>query len=232
MLIVLDTNVLLIALPKTSPYRPIFDALREGTLSLAVSNEILLNLPTLKLINVYFKWQLITTDPDDNKFTDTAIAPDERDYFISFWGEIGSYATTGTDKNGEYKKGIDRTKQNAAYRGNWLVYNEGVLTEVYSGGWTPVANPGLIDKILYQKNIEYSVAGNNLNLRTGAGTKYSKNGTALPKRSILSPTGNVDNGWMEVKTDDDRSEWVNSKYINYKYQYREIRIDFIIFNIN
>ena len=41
MLIVLDTNVLLIALPKTSPYRPIFDALREGTLSLAVSNEIL-----------------------------------------------------------------------------------------------------------------------------------------------------------------------------------------------
>ena len=86
MLIVLDTNVLLIALPKTSPYRPIFDALREGTLSLAVSNEILfrllLNLPTLKLINVYFKWQLITADPDDNKFTDTAIAA-QADYLVT-----------------------------------------------------------------------------------------------------------------------------------------------------
>ncbi len=82
MLIVLDTNVLLIALPKTSPYRPIFDALREGTLSLAVSNEILLNLPTLKLINVYFKWQLITTGPDGNKFTDTAIAA-QVDYLVT-----------------------------------------------------------------------------------------------------------------------------------------------------
>lgn len=97
MLIALNANVLLIALPKLSPYRPIFDALQHGTLDLAVSNEILLeyteiierqlnssiannllrlilNLPTLKIVNIYFKWQLINIDPDDNKFTDAAIA--------------------------------------------------------------------------------------------------------------------------------------------------------------
>lgn len=78
MLIALNANVLLIALPKLSPYRPIFDALQHGTLDLAVSNEILLeyteiierqlnssiannllrlilNLPTLKIVNIYFK---------------------------------------------------------------------------------------------------------------------------------------------------------------------------------
>ena len=42
MRIVLDTNVLLIALPVASPFRPIFDALREGRFELAVSNGILL----------------------------------------------------------------------------------------------------------------------------------------------------------------------------------------------
>ena len=44
--------------------------------------RLLLNLPTLKLINVYFKWQLITADPDDNKFTDTAIAA-QADYLVT-----------------------------------------------------------------------------------------------------------------------------------------------------
>lgn len=39
--IVLDTNVLLVALPTRSPYRPIFDHLLTATYELVVSNEIL-----------------------------------------------------------------------------------------------------------------------------------------------------------------------------------------------
>ncbi|WP_223834107.1 PIN domain-containing protein [Spirosoma profusum] len=41
MRVVLDINVLLISLPVTSPYRPIFDALKAGQFELVVSNDIL-----------------------------------------------------------------------------------------------------------------------------------------------------------------------------------------------
>lgn len=41
MRIVLDTNSLLVSIPKKSPYRPIFDAIIEGNLTLIISNEIL-----------------------------------------------------------------------------------------------------------------------------------------------------------------------------------------------
>ena len=41
MRIVLDINVLLIALPIHSPYRPIFDALKEGKFTLLITNDIL-----------------------------------------------------------------------------------------------------------------------------------------------------------------------------------------------
>lgn len=42
MKIVLDTNSLLVSIPKKSPYRPIFDAIIEGKLTLLISNEILM----------------------------------------------------------------------------------------------------------------------------------------------------------------------------------------------
>lgn len=94
---VLDTNVLLIALPKTSPYRPIFDALLEGVFQLPVSTSIiqeyteiieqkttsqiasnvaklLEKLGNVHYTEVHFKWRLIEVDPDDNKFVDCAIA--------------------------------------------------------------------------------------------------------------------------------------------------------------
>ena len=97
MKVVLDTNVLLISLPLHSPYRPIFDGLRNGDFTLVVSNEILteyeeilskqinpeiaqnvikfiLALPNLIEQQIYFKWGLISIDPDDNKFVDCAIA--------------------------------------------------------------------------------------------------------------------------------------------------------------
>ncbi len=95
--IVLDTNVLLVALPTRSPYRVIFDQLLAGTFELVVSNEVLAEyeeqiarrydrdtvddllavvgaLPNVRLVVPYFRWQLITADPDDNKFADAAIA--------------------------------------------------------------------------------------------------------------------------------------------------------------
>ncbi|MEM6319583.1 MAG: PIN domain-containing protein [Bacteroidota bacterium] len=41
MKIVLDTNSLLVSIPKKSPYRPIFDAIIKNQLSVIISNEIL-----------------------------------------------------------------------------------------------------------------------------------------------------------------------------------------------
>lgn len=95
--IVLDTNVLLMSLPKVSPYRPIFDALINGELELLVTDsilqeyeeiisqktnsriaenviELILQLKNVTLQKVYYKWGLISKDPDDNKFVDCAIA--------------------------------------------------------------------------------------------------------------------------------------------------------------
>jgi uncharacterized protein len=97
MRVVLDTNCFLAIIPKVSPYRFIFDAYRTGLFELAVSSEILneyveifaqkmtpeiaenileLILKQANTINtdVFYRWQLIAIDPDDNKFVDTAIA--------------------------------------------------------------------------------------------------------------------------------------------------------------
>ena len=101
MKIVLDTNVLLTSLLKTSKYRPIFDALLNKEFNLVISNEIfseyleiierkttpeiaknigelLVNLDNVEQIEVYYKWLLIKDDPDDNKFVDCAIAGNVR----------------------------------------------------------------------------------------------------------------------------------------------------------
>ena len=105
MRIVLDTNVLLQALPVKSSYRPIFDAIRFRQIELAVSTAILLEYaeilschtsPTvaqnaLALLlgpvaarqqSIYFMFRLIPTDPDDNKFVDCAIAS-QADYLVT-----------------------------------------------------------------------------------------------------------------------------------------------------
>ncbi|WP_420457902.1 putative toxin-antitoxin system toxin component, PIN family [Neolewinella sp.] len=97
MKVVLDTNVLLKSLPKTSPYRPIFDAIRHGKVELLLSTDILLEyteileqrttasvsnnvanllvkLPSSVQVEVYIRWNLIQADLDDNKFTDCAVA--------------------------------------------------------------------------------------------------------------------------------------------------------------
>ena len=96
MIVVLDTNILLVSIPSKSIYRPIFDALINGDFNIVLSNDILseyievierktntivsnniaemlLNLNNLNKVEVYFEWKLIDSDPDDNKFVDAAI---------------------------------------------------------------------------------------------------------------------------------------------------------------
>ena len=97
MKIVLDTNILLTIISSKSANRVIFDYFLEEKYTLCFSNEILeeyaeiidnkmgadtaqtlvellLEQPNVEHITRYFAWNLIQTDPDDNKFVDCAIA--------------------------------------------------------------------------------------------------------------------------------------------------------------
>ncbi len=99
MKIVLDTNVLLVAIPFGTLYYPVFDAFLNGAFELCVTSDILdeyaeklhekymlrpqvaenmfkaiENSPDVVLITKYFFWRLITADPDDDKFVDCAVA--------------------------------------------------------------------------------------------------------------------------------------------------------------
>ncbi len=97
MKIVLDTNILLTIISSKSANRVVFDYFLEEKFTLCFSNEILeeyaeiighkmgadvaqtlvellLEQPNVEYITRYFAWNLIQTDPDDNKFVDCAIA--------------------------------------------------------------------------------------------------------------------------------------------------------------
>ena len=99
MKVVLDTNVLLIILPERSNDHDLFLALLNGGYEICVTTDILLeyeeviaqkngneianaalqlltSLPNVHFIQKYYHWNLISADPDDNKFTDCAIAAD------------------------------------------------------------------------------------------------------------------------------------------------------------
>jgi len=96
MKIVLDTNCLLRILPKNAEYRCLWDKFLVGEFTLCYTNEVLqeyeevlsrfyspkiaeLVVGTLiksnnsLQITPDFKWNLITADPDDNKFVDCAL---------------------------------------------------------------------------------------------------------------------------------------------------------------
>jgi len=97
LLVVLDTNALLVSISRKSKYRPIFEGLISGSYDLAITNEILneyieiierkanivvanniaefiLNLPNVIKTEIHYNWQLIDKDHDDNKFIDCAIS--------------------------------------------------------------------------------------------------------------------------------------------------------------
>lgn len=95
--LVIDTNTLIQIISSKSPYHSIYESICDGSYSLCVTTEILneyeeillrltrpstakavinaiIENPFTKLITSYFKFGLITSDPDDNKFVDCAIA--------------------------------------------------------------------------------------------------------------------------------------------------------------
>ena len=97
MKIVLDTNVLLQAISSRSIHHWIWEALREEKLTLCITTDILLeyeevitqkrnvelaklvvdvilSMPNLVRVEVYFNFGLPAKDPDDQKFTDCAVA--------------------------------------------------------------------------------------------------------------------------------------------------------------
>ena len=103
--IVLDTNILLVSLSESSKYRWIFNLINDERLYLCISNDILLEykkiinrktnyeiahktiryllaLPNVLPFQIYFNWNLISVDPDDNKFVDCAVAGNA-DYIVT-----------------------------------------------------------------------------------------------------------------------------------------------------
>jgi uncharacterized protein len=110
MTVCLDTNVLVQLFGTRQPFALILDALIDGRLELAASNEILpeyeetithLSGPvrwqqvelflhqisvlhgTILFIEPHFRFRVVTQDPDDNKFVDCAIAA-EADFIITW----------------------------------------------------------------------------------------------------------------------------------------------------
>jgi|SRR5690606_5725129 len=105
MKVVLDTNILLIALPSRSPYHKIIQAFNKRRYNLIVTTPILLEYeeilavkanpliadsvlgafleaPNVVAINDYYYWDLVKVDPDDNKFTD-AFINGQADYLVT-----------------------------------------------------------------------------------------------------------------------------------------------------
>ncbi|UOE47720.1 putative toxin-antitoxin system toxin component, PIN family [Mucilaginibacter sp. SMC90] len=102
---VIDTNCLLASIPRQSPHYWLYEAFRDLKFEWLISNEVLTEYNellssfyssqtaeiVLSLLSVaqnviyteaYFKWNLITKDPDDNKFVDLAIAGNA-DYIVT-----------------------------------------------------------------------------------------------------------------------------------------------------
>jgi putative PIN family toxin of toxin-antitoxin system len=94
---VLDTNILLVSISSKSKYHWIFQGLIRHEFELAITTDILseyeeiisdkysttvaqnvirtlLLLPNVIQTNVYYKWNLMQNDKDDDKFVDCAIA--------------------------------------------------------------------------------------------------------------------------------------------------------------
>ena len=114
MRVVIDTNVLLVSLAKHSKYRPLFDGILHKKYRLLISNEILteyeevitnktsplvahnvIEMLTTRSnvlkIEVYYRWNLIDSDKDDNKFADCAVAGNA-DFVVSEDGHFRAIA--------------------------------------------------------------------------------------------------------------------------------------------
>ena len=98
MRVVIDTNCLMVSIPKVSRSRWLFDAIINNTIEVGITTDIieeyeeiigsfyksaqlaanvitfLLNRSNVVHVTPYYFWYLIHRDPDDNKFVDCAIA--------------------------------------------------------------------------------------------------------------------------------------------------------------
>ncbi|KAA6301632.1 MAG: hypothetical protein EZS26_002238 [Candidatus Ordinivivax streblomastigis] len=97
MKIVLDTNCLLMSISKHSDFFWLWQAFRDNKITLCYTTEILyeyyeilsqfysipvaeniikeiISASNSEPVTVFYNWQLITSDPDDNKFVDCAIS--------------------------------------------------------------------------------------------------------------------------------------------------------------
>ena len=120
--IVLDTNIFLVILGTKSPYRWIFDKILSGEFILCVSTAIvfeytkilarkttqqiadnikgfLLHHPHVQTTAIYYQFNLIAEDDDDNKFVDCAIA-------------TNAHCLVSNDKHFQILKQIDFPKLN------------------------------------------------------------------------------------------------------------------------
>ena len=105
MKIVLDSNVLVSSLGRKSPLRPIWNTFIAGRFQIVISEDILkeyeeilqehaapgaaeivmeifIESSDVVFQKVYYNWNAITADPDDNKFFDIAVAADV-DYLVT-----------------------------------------------------------------------------------------------------------------------------------------------------
>jgi putative PIN family toxin of toxin-antitoxin system len=105
MKIVLDSNVLLVAVGKRSSYKPIWDVFVDGKYKLILSDEIIyeyreileehsapraadiieeifIESADIIIQHIYYKWNAVKQDPDDNKFFDVAVAANA-DYLVT-----------------------------------------------------------------------------------------------------------------------------------------------------
>lgn len=99
--IVLDTNVLIMSISAKNEYHYIWKSFLKGDFTLCISNEILeeylevisrninpnvaqyvvyvlLERKNVQLVDTFYHFHLIQTDPDDNKFVDCAIVSNAR----------------------------------------------------------------------------------------------------------------------------------------------------------
>ena len=105
MKVIIDTNVLIAIIPSKSKYHFVYQQIKTNGFDVILSSEILLEYEeqlkfrykfpsgdeelesfvaydNVEFITVDFFWNLITHDPDDNKFVDCAVASNA-DYIVT-----------------------------------------------------------------------------------------------------------------------------------------------------
>ncbi len=120
LLVLIDTNVLLVSISSRSKYHWLYQAIIDGKFDIAVNQEILseyeeligkhwsagvasdvlrsiLELPNLHYTTVYYNLRLITADPHDDKFVDCAFAANA-DYIVTHDAHFNILANVGFPK--------------------------------------------------------------------------------------------------------------------------------------